>query len=308
MSEITINNPIEPEMGKNDPPKKLSSIGVQKHVIYGDIGGHYNEFIASLHDYGVDTDNYTIPKGTVIVQVGDLVHKGPDSEKIVIMVSAFANKYPEQWIQLIGNHELPYLSKQREFYSGARANKPTRKMIRELQSDKLLKSSYSFTDSQGQDYLVTHAGLTETNYDNFSYRNGLDRPNASQIDSILNNTPLNDMLTAGMMMYGRPNQSASIFWAECASELYYSWLTPEIVAPFHQIHGHSSVRQWGRNGIFRYSYPVWLTESLESDFENMHTKFTLNYPASNEKMAFHAIDHDLGTTSFIPKVCPLVIV
>lgn len=308
MSEITINNPLDPELGKDDPPKKLSAVGVQKHVIYGDIGGHYNEFIASLQDYNVDTDNYVIPDGTVIVQVGDLIHKGPDSQKILSMVAKFTEKYPTQWVQLAGNHELPYLTNQKDFWYGTPLNKPSRKTLRELKTNNHLRASYAFTDSKGQDYLITHAGLTEPNYDKFAWNSRIERPTAHQISAILNSTDWDEMLTAGIIMHGHPNQSASIFWAECASELYYSWLMPNEIAPFHQIHGHTSLRQWARNGMFRYSYPVWLTENLESDFDNMHTKFTLNYPSTGESMSFYAIDHDLGSKSFVDKVRPLVVV
>lgn len=44
-----------------------------------------------------------------MVQVGDLVHRGPDSNGVIRLVDGYLRNQPDHWIQLIGNHETVYL-------------------------------------------------------------------------------------------------------------------------------------------------------------------------------------------------------
>jgi hypothetical protein len=45
----------------------------------------------------------------VVVQVGDLIDRGPDSPGVLAFVRARLEGAPERWVQLIGNHEWQYL-------------------------------------------------------------------------------------------------------------------------------------------------------------------------------------------------------
>ena len=78
-------------------------------AIFGDIGGHAGAFFRALESLGVDLATGGIPKDLTIVQLGDLIHKGPDSEAIVAFVSKVFSKSPDQWVQLLGNHEMQHL-------------------------------------------------------------------------------------------------------------------------------------------------------------------------------------------------------
>lgn len=296
----------EPEMAKIPPVEVNTGFGSRKHIIYGDVGGHYDPFVASLTEQGVDCEEYTIPANVIIVQVGDLVHKGPDSEKIVDMVNIFTKMYPDQWIQLAGNHELPYVTNQVKFYPDEIPHRSA-EILRSMKEEKRLRVAYSFTDSTGRDYLLTHAGLTQPNYDELCSLSNVTELSAKETSQLLNNHNWNNLLTAGAILYGHSNIRAGVFWADCISELYFSWLTPQNIAPFDQIHGHTNTRQWERGGLMHFSYPSWLRDNLKSDFENMHTVFSLYFPSSKQKMNFYAIDPALGRVSFLDKLHPLIV-
>ena len=48
-------------------------------------------------------------EGLAIIQVGDLVHKGPDPSGCVAACQPIPVNSPGQWVQLVGNHEAQYL-------------------------------------------------------------------------------------------------------------------------------------------------------------------------------------------------------
>jgi hypothetical protein len=76
-------------------------------VAIGDVQGHADALEAALAAAGVDLSGGTIPGDVPIVQVGDLVHRGPDCDTVISLVDRFI-RLPN-WVQLIGNHEGTYL-------------------------------------------------------------------------------------------------------------------------------------------------------------------------------------------------------
>ena len=58
---------------------------------------------------GADLDSGVVPEGLAIIQVGDLVHKGPDSGECFALADRFLVSSPGRWVQLVGNHEAQYL-------------------------------------------------------------------------------------------------------------------------------------------------------------------------------------------------------
>ncbi|GAA2587458.1 hypothetical protein GCM10010435_77170 [Winogradskya consettensis] len=72
-----------------------------KIVIIGDVGGCIEELADALVAYEHDPD-------VVVVQVGDLVDRGPDSRGVLELVGTRLGERPRRWIQLIGNHEWQY--------------------------------------------------------------------------------------------------------------------------------------------------------------------------------------------------------
>lgn len=275
-----------------------------KTLVFGDIGGHFNEFERGLNSYGVSLLDLHIPKDFKIIQVGDLVHKGPDSDKLVSTVDAMTQKYGDQWIQLAGNHELPYISSQRRFYADRISEDSHRRLINMKYDGRLLKA-HSIKDSENEDYLITHAGLTYHNYQSLAKNKILS--NSRQIAKRLNNSEWDDLIKAGVIL-GRPlSYRAGIFWAECVFEVYDSWRREDKVANFNQIHGHSSVYNWSKGKIRRNDYPEWLTNSLTKDFTRRYTIFDLTESSKKKSMDFYAIDYGLNRKSFVKEIHPLVI-
>jgi hypothetical protein len=76
---------------------------------FGDVGGHLEPFTSGLQALGADTDGGTLPDDLIVIQVGDLIRKGPDSDGVVTLVDRFRQHSTRQWVQLIGNHEAHYL-------------------------------------------------------------------------------------------------------------------------------------------------------------------------------------------------------
>ena len=79
-----------------------------EYIVFGDTGGHFTQLYNGLIDIGM-TQDYVLPKNTTIVHCGDLVHKGPASMEILHMIDEVKEKNPDQWVQIIGNHEAQYL-------------------------------------------------------------------------------------------------------------------------------------------------------------------------------------------------------
>jgi len=57
-----------------------------RYALFGDIQGHAGPYAVALRALGVDVATGTVPDGLVVVQVGDLIHKGPESEATVELV------------------------------------------------------------------------------------------------------------------------------------------------------------------------------------------------------------------------------
>src|SRR6478735_10051467 len=77
-------------------------------AVIGDVGGHANPLRHELARLGAHPDG-SLPEDLIVVQVGDLIHRGPDSAQVVDMIDGYLRTQPAQWIQLIGNHEAHYL-------------------------------------------------------------------------------------------------------------------------------------------------------------------------------------------------------
>ena len=86
-------------------------------AVIGDVGGHLDSLVAQLIVLGVDVEERLIPQDLSICQVGDLVHKGPESAAVVALVDELMARNPDRWIQLLGNHEAQYLPDCQQFWT-----------------------------------------------------------------------------------------------------------------------------------------------------------------------------------------------
>src|SRR5687767_13467907 len=86
-------------------------------VVIGDVGGHLNQLAWALTSVGATDDPLTLPPDVVVVQVGDLVDRGPDSLGVLNLVDHMMRRQPGQWVQLVGNHEAQYLPGRTRFWA-----------------------------------------------------------------------------------------------------------------------------------------------------------------------------------------------
>ncbi len=220
-------------------------------AVIGDLAGHLAELIGELRRLGADEHTGRLPDDLQVVQVGDLVHRGPDPEGVVALVDRYLREQPDRWVELAGNHEAQYL-REPAFSWPERIDDRAVDTLRRWWTTGRLRAAAAVRTT-GEDFLVTHAGLT-AGY----WRLALDRPARAQdaaaaINSFIA-THEDVLFRAGQMLGGGdPDPGAGPLWAAAATELAPGWLTApgDGVAPmpFSQIHGHSGVVDWRRRRL-----------------------------------------------------------
>lgn len=203
-------------------------------AVIGDIGGHLEELRRALREVGV-SETGVLPDDLVVVQVGDLVHRGPDSDGVIRLVDHYLTTYPDQWIQLIGNHEVHYL-RAHSFLWAEKISYASRRILKKWWRADLLHAAVAI-ETDGEDFLVSHAGVTEQ-----FWREHLEAPGtaveaARRINAFARNGC--DTLYGGgaMLDSSGPNPMVGPIWASRSEELVPGWCEREL--PFSQIHGHS---------------------------------------------------------------------
>lgn len=209
-------------------------------AVIGDVAGHLAELREELTRLGAAGDPPRLPDDLIVVQVGDLVHRGPDSLGVVALVDGYLTAQPDQWLQLVGNHEAHYL-REPVFAWPERLDAGAAATLRRWWAARQLRVAASFA-VEGQEFLVTHAGLTAG-----FWRDVLGAPRrAAEAAAALNRlagTQDKVLFRAGQLLSGRRSSySAGPIWAAASTELVPSWLGGSL--PFSQIHGHTSLVDW----------------------------------------------------------------
>ena len=208
-------------------------------AIIGDVGGHANQLRQALHALGVAEH---IPPDLTIIQVGDLVDRGPEDSEVLTLVDGYLRSLPRQWVQLIGNHESQYVGAP-AFWPERLAEADARLLHRWWESGAMNVAAAVHTDD-GDEYLITHAGLTEG-----CWRELGEPMTAAGAAMLLNDRPADLTWRGGEAAIDR---SAGPLWAEAGWELHEPWMSyydQGGFVPFGQIHGHSSV--------YSYSTEAW---------------------------------------------------
>jgi hypothetical protein len=111
-----------------------------------------------LQSLGADAETGILPPDLLVIQVGDLVHKGPGSAGCLAVVDRFLHASRGRWVQLIGNHEPQYLGG----FPVAPALQEGLKydLQRWFSSDQMQMAAAIDTVELGP-VLVTHSGLTK---------------------------------------------------------------------------------------------------------------------------------------------------
>lgn len=219
---------------------------VRRVAVIGDIGGHRDVLVAELGRLGADPRTGWLPEDLAVVQVGDLVHRGPDSEGAVSLVDEYLAKQPGQWIQLVGNHEAQYL-RDPVFEWPERVDRATADVLRTWWSSGLMRVAVSVPATTG-DHLVTHAGLT-SQFWREELSSAATADEAAYALNLLGAADADPVFRAGEMLGRRaPTFAAGPLWASAPNELLPSWLGVSL--PFNQVHGHTSVHDW-QKGVKR---------------------------------------------------------
>ncbi len=221
--------------------------------VFGDTGGHATQLLNGLKTAGVDLNTLKIAPNTRILHVGDLIHKGADSEYIVSLVHAIMEKNPGQWIQLLGNHEFQHVGGP-QFWNCDCSGEQVALLQHwyktglakvaygsdHLIADKLDLSARSLYEPNNSSWLFTHAGLTQVWWDR------IDQPEtAEQAAEKINKLTLRQKTVPGSLLFGGPsNKSAGPVWAVSTTEVFSSWENDHNLMPFNQVYGHTTPFAW----------------------------------------------------------------
>jgi Calcineurin-like phosphoesterase len=203
---------------------------VSRIAVIGDVAGHADQLRQALESLGVDR---TIPPDLVVIQVGDLVDRGPSTAEVLATVGHHLKTQPAQWIQLVGNHDSQYVGGP-QFWREEIAPESAA-LLREWWEARLMNVAAAVHTDAGDEFLVTHAGLTVG-----GWRDLGEPMTAAGAAMLLNDRPADLLLRGGELAIDR---GAGPLWAEAGWELHEPWMefhNQGGFVPFGQIHGHSS--------------------------------------------------------------------
>jgi hypothetical protein len=215
-------------------------------AVIGDISGHLDELRAELRRLGADGETGRLPADLTVIQVGDLIHRGPASDAVVALVDGYLTDQPTQWIQLVGNHEAHYL-RDPVFHWPERISARSGDTLRRWWAEGQMRVATWVRDdsrNNGESFLVTHAGVTAG-----FWRTALTVTSSAEQAAIRINALIGAnegaLFRAGTLLHGRRRaRSVGPVWADTATELLPSWLATTL--PFSQIHGHDTIFDWKR--------------------------------------------------------------
>ena len=280
----------------------------------GDVGGHSRALARLLERHGVRFDlpageyptgqqwravNVDWPEDLVVVSVGDLVHRGPDSDGVIALVDHLM--ILGRWVQVVGNHEQLYVDRP-VFGWPETISDDSIATLRRWWAEGRLRAAAAITTSQapagsgapvkvgrtpvhpvrGSGVLVTHAGLTYG-----FWRAALGEPRTA-LDAAASLTAAaadGSLWLPGAMLGYQVNLAAGPVWAEAGTELLQSWALAQdppqqwaerghvaVACPFDQVHGHSSAWSWYDD---RWLCPDELTHVITVDKGRRHVTGTI---------------------------------
>ncbi|WP_394617022.1 metallophosphoesterase [Lentzea sp. JNUCC 0626] len=185
-------------------------------AVIGDVGGHAELLRRALEELD-----------GVVIQVGDLVDRGPDSMEVLEVV---ASRLGPDWVQLIGNHEAQYLQGQEVFWPEPLPAEGVAR-LREWWRDGRMRVAAAVS-SGGEEFLLTHAGVTLAVWQELG-----EPESAVKTAELLNERP---EVIWRMGVHGRDPETGPL-WAESGAALHEPWMRYGGIVPFGQIHGHSTV-------------------------------------------------------------------
>ncbi len=249
---------------------KEPGISVRMALI-GDIGGHAAELRNALDALGCDTEAGTVPNRLLVVQVGDLIDRGPDSAEAVRLAESFIRDDRRGYVQLFGNHEGQRFTDLHLKHVDPLPD-ATLTTIHRWWSTRLAHLAIALDTDEFGPLLVTHAGLSpamwrsigspDSAWESAEVLNGWVGADA---DRSFTPPPRSD----------EPSFRPGVTWGEPA-DLYAAWLKEEDPPPFAQVHGHASAWSW-KHDRWRKSTPDVVRETpFEIDSERRHLRIEIH--------------------------------
>lgn len=208
--------------------------------IIGDIGGHLDVFAEALTHLGVDVAGASIPADLVVVQVGDLVHKGPDDTGCVTLADRLLAT--GRYVQLWGNHDAHYIGgPDVSSRPGVQAlPETTAAMLERWYETGSAQLAYALESVELGPVLITHGGLTQGLWKQLGEPATPDTA-APKINELLNDP--DRAFRPGWLMTGHYDDAAGVTCPRTGVELAAPWLEQGDM-PFSQVHGHEGVWYW----------------------------------------------------------------
>ena len=217
-------------------------------LVLGDIGGRVELLQSVLIRLGIRDGQ--MPPTLVVLQVGDLARAGDppgcDSFQCLDIADRLMASYPNQWLQLFGNHDLALIGGSRRVTWPPASNDNPRAaaIVDRWWEAASAKLAFSATDPVGRPALVTHAGMTVDRWQ------ALGEPSdAAHCADLINRDvggDLVDILSPGSLVLGSGatgQRPLDVVWPEVVHELDAPWIQLGAM-PFDQVHGHASPWNW----------------------------------------------------------------
>lgn len=218
----------------------LRTLEAPRIAVLGDLSGHLKPLLTTLAELGVEVDDRNVPRRVtwpedlVVVQVGDLVHKGPVSELVVAVVDALFRR-TGRWIQLLGNHEAQYVPGGLQFWVPP-IDQRVGECLGRWWQEGFLRPAVAVDDTTRGPVLVSHGGMTVRSWQ------ALGEPDHVGAVAALADPAHHPrhVLAAGRM--AARDADPGVAWTEPKQELRSPWLVQARVSgrvPFSQVHGHA---------------------------------------------------------------------
>jgi hypothetical protein len=206
-----------------------------KLALLGDVGGHLSLFADALHDLGVVVADGWVPEDLTVIQLGDLIDRGPDAAGCVALADRCMRASAGRWIQVFGNHEGNRIGGPR--FWDEELDPIAEATLRRWWDDGDAYMAVAISSLQLGDVLASHGGIVRQLWE------VLGRNDAATVAATCNRwvgCEPDLAFSPGALLRGTLPGPA---WAAAGEELYASWVHADVV-PFSQVHGHSTVCDW----------------------------------------------------------------
>ena len=235
----TLRTNGHPEPGRARAEGRGADGPIRRAALIGDIGGHASELEEALAGLGCDTATGTVPTDLVVIQLGDLVDRGPDPAAAVGLADRFIRHAGGRYLQLFGNHEGQRFTDLHLRHAGP-LPRETLETIQRWWTDGRAHLAVALDTQELGPLLVTHAGLSPQ-----AWRDLGAPGTAEDAARLIERWVGHD---AGRAFTPAPPGAGDGFhpgvtWGEPA-DVYADWLAEADPPPFGQVHGHASAWSW----------------------------------------------------------------